>query len=35
MEARIDAYSGMAMNALSIVRNIVYDVRTKKGITSK
>ncbi|MBQ8236433.1 MAG: YgjV family protein [Clostridia bacterium] len=31
----IGAYSGMAMTALNIVRNIVYDARTKKGITSK
>ena len=30
----IGAYSGMAMNAVNIVRNIFYDRRTQKGSTS-
>ena len=30
----IGAYSAMAMNVLNIARNAVYDVRTRKGITS-
>ncbi len=31
----IGAYSGMAMNALNIARNICYDYRVRKGICSK
>ena len=31
----IGAYSALAMNAVNIVRNIVYDYRVKKGIKSK
>ena len=31
----IGAYTGMAMNALNILRNFLYDRRTKKGSTGK
>lgn len=31
----IGAYSGMAMNAVNIIRNLFYDYRTRKGIDSK
>lgn len=31
----IGAYSGMAMNAVNVVRNVAYDYRTQKGIRSK
>lgn len=30
----IGAYTGMAMNAVNILRNIAYDYRTRKGIKS-
>ena len=30
----IAAFPAMAMNAVNIVRNFVYDIRTKRGITS-
>lgn len=31
----IGAYSGMVVNVLNIARNIVYDIRTSKGMESK
>lgn len=31
----IGAYSGMAMNAVSLVRNFVYDYRMRKGDTGR
>ncbi len=31
----IGAYTGMAMNGLNIIRNIVYDYRARKGIAGK
>ena len=31
----IGAYSAMAMNGVNIIRNAVYDIRTRKGIESK
>ena len=31
----IGAYSGMAMNAVCIVRNLIYDVQARKGSKSK
>ena len=31
----IGAYSGMAMNAVSLIRNFVYDYRMKKGYSGK
>lgn len=31
----IGAYSGMVVNVLNIARNIVYDVRTSKGMKTK
>ena len=30
----IGAYSGMAMNAVNIIRNVIYNYRTDKGIKS-
>ena len=31
----IGAYSGMAMNAVNIIRNVAYDYRTQKGLRTK